>query len=367
MSFNNKESNLNFIRHVVNLKRSQLAYLILCLAILPRVIWMIRDTIPSQPIFNLDLNFLISDFTNQLGLINTKLLNVFSIAWIFIVISIFEFVRSKNLNTLSLNRLKNSEGTRYADLLYYFLIMLGKKLKFLNIIGTLGLARISNSFNSFLESSYSFLMPNQFFSSPIALYLLLFLGIILIEFAEYVSHKLSHDYIWELHEFHHSATEMTILNIFRSSILESEILHFIKFPFYALALLIINRTIEQGQWLIFVCWILFGLAGELFGYVGHSSVKLIFPKPFSLLFMSPSLHWIHHSNNPDHWNKNFGRILTCWDKLFGTYLDETHLKEIENFGFGVENSDYNKYNPLYSFYILPVKKFTKKIRKLLLS
>ena len=150
MSFNNKESNLNFIRHVVNLKRSQLAYLILCLAILPRVILMIRDTIPSQPIFNLDLNFLISEFTNQLGLINTKLLNVFSIAWIFIVISIFEFVRSKNLNTLSLNRLKNSEGTRYADLLYYFLIVLGKKLKFLNIFGTLGLARISNSFNSFL-------------------------------------------------------------------------------------------------------------------------------------------------------------------------------------------------------------------------
>ena len=152
---------------------------------------------------------------------------------------------------------------------------------------------------------------------------------------------------------------MTILNKVRFSILEKEINNLIKIPFDILGIVIVNKAIAQGQWLIFVFWMLYMLAIELFSSIGHSSVKLLFPKPFSLLFMSPSLHWIYHSNNPNHWNKNFGRVLTIWDKLFGTYLDETHLKEIENFGFGVENSDYNKYNPLYCFYIHQSKIYKK--------
>ena len=53
-------------------------------------------------------------------------------------------------------------------------------------------------------------------------------------------------------------------------------------------------------------------------------------------FLSPSLHLIHHSNNPKHFDKNFGFVFVFWDKLFGTYLDETNLKEIH--GFGVEGT-----------------------------
>ena len=44
--------------------------------------------------------------------------------------------------------------------------------------------------------------------------------------------------------------------------------------------------------------------------------------------MSPSLHWIHHSINPEHHDKNLGFVFPFWDKIFGTYLDESHIKNI---------------------------------------
>ncbi len=107
----------------------------------------------------------------------------------------------------------------------------------------------------------------------------------------------------------------------------------------------------------------FGIAGECFGYIGHSSLRLTFPKPISYIFLSPSLHWIHHSNNPKHFNKNFGRVLCFWDQVFGTYLDESNLKDITE--FGVDNSEYNKHNPLYCYYILPLKRLYKKFKFIL--
>ena len=153
---------------------------------------------------------------------------------------------------------------------------------------------------------------------------------------------------------------MNILNVNRISILEEIILNFIQLPILLLGLLIINQSIEQGQWAIFILWTIFGIAGECFGYIGHSSLRLTFPKPISYIFLSPSLHWLHHSNNPKHHHKNFGRVLRIWDQIFGTYLDESHLKDIHS--FGIDNSEYNKHNPFFCYYILPLKKIFKKIK-----
>ena len=48
-----------------------------------------------------------------------------------------------------------------------------------------------------------------------------------------------------------------------------------------------------------------------------------------------------------------------WDKIFGTYLDESHLKDIT--GFGVEGTKYNNFHPLYSYFVLPILKIRKSI------
>ena len=81
--------------------------------------------------------------------------------------------------------------------------------------------------------------------------------------------------------------------------------------------------------------------------------------------MSPSLHWLHHSKNPKHFNCNYGAMFTFWDMLFGTYLGEDHIKDID--GFGIEGTEYNKVHPLYAFSILPIVKFSRRIRRTFLS
>ncbi len=37
------------------------------------------------------------------------------------------------------------------------------------------------------------------------------------------------------------------------------------------------------------------------------------------IFNTPQLHQIHHSQNPEYIDQNFGGILIIWDRLFGTY------------------------------------------------
>ena len=79
--------------------------------------------------------------------------------------------------------------------------------------------------------------------------------------------------------------------------------------------------------------------------------------------MSPSLHLLHHSDNPEHFDCNYNMRYSIFDRFFGTYLDESNLKDLNS--FGVKNSQYNKYNPVYASTILPLQKISKRIKNLL--
>ena len=115
------KNNFSYLKYIVNLRISNIAYILLLLAILPRVIWMTKDLIPKTSLFQNNLNFAFKDFTENLNFFNANLLKFLSITWIFIVISIFEFSKSRNLKTLSLARLKHSNGGKYADLIYFLI------------------------------------------------------------------------------------------------------------------------------------------------------------------------------------------------------------------------------------------------------
>ena len=45
---------------------------------------------------------------------------------------------------------------------------------------------------------------------------------------------------------------------------------------------------------------------------------------------------------------------------FGTYKDEKNLKDITS--YGVRNSEYNKFHPVYSMTILPIVKLRRRIK-----
>ena len=355
-----KEENKSFLKYIVNIRRSKVTYIIILLAIFPKVIWITKDIMPDSTLLELNIKLTFNNFINNLGYIKSTLIKSLSISWLFILITFFEFIKSKNIKNLSISRIKYSKGGKYADLIYYILSIFESKLSYLTYFATLGISRFSVSFSSFLNKAYENLVPIDFFSNSFTIFFMFILGLLIFELGQYLSHRFSHAYFWEVHEFHHSATEMNILNVNRTGPLHSAVNGLIELPFILLGVLFVNQCIVQGQWPVFLLWTIYGVAGECFGFIGHSSLKLIFPKPISYIFLSPSLHWLHHSNNPKHFNKNFGRVLCIWDQIFGTYLDESHLNEIK--GFGIKNSAYNKYNPLYCFYILPLKKLYKKLK-----
>jgi sterol desaturase/sphingolipid hydroxylase (fatty acid hydroxylase superfamily) len=57
--------------------------------------------------------------------------------------------------------------------------------------------------------------------------------------------------------------------------------------------------------------------------IEHSEIPWRFG-PFYRFMVSPTFHSFHHSVRPEHHNRNFGRMLSIWDYLFGTAVsDET--------------------------------------------
>ena len=273
-----------------------------------------------------------------------------------------------NIKSTSIGRIFYSEGYKNADV-WYWLCRLGSdflkfKYSFFVVIFTLGTSGLSNGFEEWFRNLYYSIIPSTSISQFASLVVIL-IAILLQDLSIFIDHYLSHNlpFLWDLHEIHHSATEMTILSSSRGSSLISSFTKFFTIPFSLLSLLLLNEYLIQGYIFPVLLYLFFGTMRLIFEVVGHSSYKLIYPKPISYIFMSPSLHWIHHSDNPNHYNKNLGGSITIWDRIFGTYLDETHLNDVT--GYGVKESQYNKFHPLYSMTILPLVKLSRRIKNLI--
>ncbi len=56
----------------------------------------------------------------------------------------------------------------------------------------------------------------------------------------------------------------------------------------------------------------------------HTETVGRLPRWFSYVFNTPSHHRVHHGSDPDYLDRNYGAILITWDRLFGTFVPETH-------------------------------------------
>jgi sterol desaturase/sphingolipid hydroxylase (fatty acid hydroxylase superfamily) len=48
------------------------------------------------------------------------------------------------------------------------------------------------------------------------------------------------------------------------------------------------------------------------------------PRWFEAVFNTPSHHSVHHGSDADYLDVNYAGILIIWDRLFGTFVPETH-------------------------------------------
>jgi sterol desaturase/sphingolipid hydroxylase (fatty acid hydroxylase superfamily) len=139
-------------------------------------------------------------------------------------------------------------------------------------------------------------------------YVLLFLG---EELAHYWWHRAHHEVrvFWASHVVHHSSEHYNF-----STALRQPWTPMTGLPFWApLALL------GFAPWMIFLQIAI----SQIYQFWVHTERVRKLPGWFEFFFNTPSHHRVHHGANEVYLDRNYGGILIIWDRIFGTYQDET--------------------------------------------
>lgn len=159
------------------------------------------------------------------------------------------------------------------------------------------------------------------------------LAYIAVDFVSYWYHRFAHRIaiLWCGHVTHHSSSYFNLSNGFRTS------------PFQGL-----NRIIFWGILPVLgfspeVLFITFIISG-LYDFFLHTQN---FPKlPWlEKVFITPSLHSVHHGKNDIYIDKNYGSTFVFWDKWFGTFQDET-----EPVVYGILSTEYKDNDPVNAIF-----------------
>ena len=158
------------------------------------------------------------------------------------------------------------------------------------------------------------------------------LYILALDFSNYWMHRWMHhsNRLWQIHRFHHGATEMTMLTALRDHPLERALLHGVNaIPTALLGIPPVHYVGAQ-------------LAMQGLGYLKHSNLLSDWGPLGRWVIQSPAAHRVHHSTEPQDHNCNFASIFQFWDVLFGTARLPRRGQEIP---IGVDGEP-NPSNPL---------------------
>jgi sterol desaturase/sphingolipid hydroxylase (fatty acid hydroxylase superfamily) len=132
---------------------------------------------------------------------------------------------------------------------------------------------------------------------------------IILDFAEYWRHRLSHMFRWwyALHSLHHAQRQMTFWSDDRNHVLDDVI----AFVWFGVIALLIGVPPMQFPLLVLVLRFLESLS--------HANVRLSFGPIGDRLLISPRFHRAHHGvRAAGRRSCNYGSVLPWWDMLFRT-------------------------------------------------
>ena len=168
-------------------------------------------------------------------------------------------------------------------------------------------------------------------------YILLFtiLAFIWDDFLRFFHHLLMHKvpWLWRLHKVHHSARILTPITLYRTHPLESAMATIRNSLSLGVATGLFIFIFESRFNVITLMGVnTFGFLFNLFGSnLRHSHVPISFGF-LEKIFISPKQHQIHHSKNPDHYDRNFGVSLVIWDRLYGSLVYSRQVNAPLHFG-----------------------------------
>jgi len=131
----------------------------------------------------------------------------------------------------------------------------------------------------------------------------------IMDFFYYWFHRSQHvfPWFWAQHKIHHSEFSLNVTTGNRH--------HWLEEPLRVFALwLPIGLLFQQKP--VTIAWLWSGFL--LCGYFIHMNLRMSMG-PLTPVFGGPQVHRIHHSNLPEHHDKNFAAFFPIFDILFGTY------------------------------------------------
>ena len=131
------------------------------------------------------------------------------------------------------------------------------------------------------------------------------------DFLYYVFHRASHRvrWLWAAHVVHHSSERLNFSTAFRQSLMYPVAGMWV----FWIPLAVLGFTPTQIVGIVLV-----NLAFQFFVHtqtIGRLGV-------FEYVFNTPSMHRVHHARNDRYIDRNYAGVLSVWDRLFGSFVDE---------------------------------------------
>jgi sterol desaturase/sphingolipid hydroxylase (fatty acid hydroxylase superfamily) len=132
-----------------------------------------------------------------------------------------------------------------------------------------------------------------------------------VDFIYYWWHRLSHEVnvLWAVHVVHHQSEDYNLAVALRQAVLSVWTIWPLHLPLALLGVPPVVFLVVDSLSTLYQFWI----HTELIGKLGW----------FERVFNTPSQHRVHHAINPRYLDKNYAATLCIWDRLFGTFEEET--------------------------------------------
>jgi sterol desaturase/sphingolipid hydroxylase (fatty acid hydroxylase superfamily) len=148
-------------------------------------------------------------------------------------------------------------------------------------------------------------LPPSWSSSPITI----ILCILVFDLFIYGQHVLSHrvPLLWRIHRMHHLDQDLDTTSGIRFH------------PLEILCSLCAKSALVALLGIPSISVLIFEIALNAAALFNHSNGKLPCDHTLRRWIVTPDMHRIHHSIIPHETNSNYGFLLSCWDRLWGTY------------------------------------------------
>jgi sterol desaturase/sphingolipid hydroxylase (fatty acid hydroxylase superfamily) len=138
-------------------------------------------------------------------------------------------------------------------------------------------------------------------------------GVLLaVDLLWYLYHRCSHRVriMWAGHQAHHNSEYFNLTTAVRQK----------WNPWFELLFWVPLPLLGVPPWLIFFAFSI----NLIFQFFVHTERVGRLPAAIEFVFNTPSHHRVHHASDKDYLDKNYAGILIVWDRMFGTYAEETH-------------------------------------------